>query len=176
MSSLVIAYPVLSSSDVQRIQQIRAQHDAEEASVLAPHFTLVFPFAAREQNQLLQHIKAQVKHWHTIPFVLRCALPSKDAFSEDTSVFLVPEEGFSAIIKLHDALYRGILASELRLDIPFLPHLTVGKIRDPWEAKALVDQLNSEPLAMQGMLETLEVITSENMAVETLERIPLLPD
>lgn len=88
--------------------------------------------------------------------------------------FLAPEEGFSALVKLHDALYRGMLASELRLDIPFLPHITVGKTSDPWEAKVLADQLNGQPRAIQGMLETLDVITYEKMTVQTLERIPLL--
>lgn len=175
MSYLVIAYPVLSFADTQWLQQIREQHDAELAQVVAPHFTLVFPLAAMEPQQVIQHVKAQVQSWQQIPFVLRCALPYKDALSEATSVFLVPEEGLSALINLHDALYRGVLASALRLDIPFLPHITVGMTRNPWEAKALADQVNREPLAIQGMLEALDVISFENMAVETLARIPFLP-
>jgi 2'-5' RNA ligase len=170
---LVIAYPTLSQQDRQWIQQIREQHDTELASVIAPHFTLDFPLVALEAKQLIEHAKAQVEHWSPIPFVLRCALPIKDALSEDTSVFLMPEEGFSALVNLHDALYRGVLASELRLDIPFLPHITVGKTSDPGFAKALADQLNQQSPAIQGRLETLDVIIYEKMTVQTLERIPL---
>jgi len=175
MPYLVIAYPVLSLSDAQWIQQIREQHDVDLASVVDPHFTLVFPLVDIKAKQLIQHVKAQVEHWTHIPFVLRCALPIQDAVSEQTSVFLIPEEGFSTLIKLHDALYRGMLASELRLDLPFLPHLTVGKTSDPGLAKTLADELNRQPLAIQGRLETLDVITYEKMTVQTLERLPLLP-
>jgi 2'-5' RNA ligase len=176
MPYLVIAYPTLSQQDRQWMQQVREQHDTELASVVAPHFTLVFPLVVLEAKQLIEHVKAQVEHWQHIPFVLRCALPIKDALSEEISVFLVPEEGFSAIVKLHDALYRGVLASELRLDIPFLPHITVGKTSDPWQAKALADQLNQQSPTIHGLLETLDVITYEKMTVQTLERIPLLSE
>jgi len=174
MPYLVIAYPTLSQQDQQWIQQLRTQHDRELASVVAPHFTLVFPLVDVDSDKLIAHVKAQVEHWPPISFVLRCALPIPDGAGEGTSVFLVPEEGFSALVKLHDALYRGILASSLRLDLPFLPHLTVGKTSDPWQAKALADQLNQQSPAISGRLEALDVIKYEQMTVETLERLPLL--
>src|SRR5579884_1692965 len=174
MPYLVIAYPTLVQQDRQWIQEIRAQHDRELASVVAPHFTLVFRLIDVEASKLIEHVKAVVERWRSIPFVLRCALPIPDGVSEETSVFLVPEEGFSALVKLHDDLYRGMLASALRLDLPFVPHLTVGKTRDPWQAKALADQLNQQSLALQGRLEALDVIEYKQMTVKTLERLPLL--
>jgi len=88
----------------------------------------------------------------------------------------VREQHDTELVKLHDALYRRALASELRLDIPFLPHITIGKTSDPWQAKALADQLNQQSLAIQGRLETLDVIMYEKMTVQTLERIPLVSE
>ncbi len=173
MPYLVIAYPTLCQEDRQWIQELRERYDTELASVVAPHFTLVFPIAHIQGKKLTEHVKAQVKDFHNIAFVLRCALPVKDVVSEETSVFLVPEEGFSAILKLHDTLYRGILASSLRLDIPFLPHLTVGKTSDLNQAKKLADVINQHPLAITGTIDTLDVIVLEHKHVETVEQIPL---
>jgi hypothetical protein len=50
----------------------------------------------------------------------------------------------------------------------------VGKTGDPGLAKELADQLNQQSIAIQGRLETLDVIRYEKMAVQTLERIPLV--
>lgn len=68
----------------------------------------------------------------------------------------------------------GVLASELRLDIPFLPHITVGKTSDPGLAKALADQLNQQSMAIEGRIEILDVIRYEKMTLQTLERVPLV--
>ncbi len=173
MPYLVIAYPTLSQEDRQWIQELRERCDTELASVVAPHFTLVFPLAHIQGKRLTEHVKTQVKHFQNISFVLGCALPVKDIVSEESSVFLVPEEGFSTILKLHDTLYRGILASSLRLDIPFLPHLTVGKTSDLTQAKKLADVINQHPLAIKGTIDALDVIVFKNKHVETVEQISL---
>lgn len=173
MPHLVLAYPTLTQEDRQWIQEFRERYDTELASVVAPHFTLVFPIDHIQVKKLTEHVKAQVTHLQNISFVLRCALPVKDVMSEETSVFLVPEEGFSAILKLHDTLYRGILASSLRLDIPFLPHLTVGKTTDLTQAKKLADFINQHSPAIMGTIDALDVILLEHRHVETVEQVPL---
>ena len=50
----------------------------------------------------------------------------KDVFSSLTHLFLVPNEGCSAFVILHDPLYTGSLTDSLRLDIPFISHLTIA--------------------------------------------------
>lgn len=73
---------------------------------------------------------------------MRCAIVVKDALSDNTHTFLTPDEGFREIVKLHDHLYRGALANELRLDIPFIPHITVAISPDANVCKRIADDIN----------------------------------
>lgn len=56
-------------------------------------------------------------------------------------VLLVQDEGFSEVVRLHDKLYTVILALELRLDIPFYPHIGIGSSTDVLACKRLADDL-----------------------------------
>jgi hypothetical protein len=85
----------------------------------------------------------------------------------------VPDEGYSEIVKLHDKLYDGPLAPELRLDIPFIPHIGIGNAIDPFACKKLADELNRKAFEIDGRIETLDVTWYEENKVETLERIEL---
>src|SRR3546814_14359565 len=49
-----------------------------------------------------------------VALAFRCALPVQDPDSGDTYVYLVPDEGFSALVRLHDRLYSGTLRSAER--------------------------------------------------------------
>jgi hypothetical protein len=49
-------------------------------------------------------------------------------------VFLVPDEGSGALSLLHDRLYSGLLAS-LRIDLPYVPHITIGRCSERQKAK-----------------------------------------
>ena len=172
MARLIIAYPQLTDTDYTWIQTIRRQHDPQ-VELVAPHITLVFPFAAIPQEHCVDHIMAATQGMHPVPLTFRCALVVKDDFSPITHVFLVPDEGFSALVKLHDRLYTSILATELRLDIPFIPHITIGGSTDPRIAKEIADQINHEGIAIKSRLSALDLILYENNTITTLHRIIL---
>lgn len=72
-------------------------------------------------------------------------------------VFLVPDEGYAAISLLHDQLYSGVLEASHRLDIPYIPHITIGTLVDRRHAKALCDQLNQAGVSISGKLRTLTI-------------------
>jgi 2'-5' RNA ligase superfamily len=174
MSLLVIGYPTVAEVDFRWMQQIRAQHDRLHYDVVTPHFTIVFPVVTIDQHVFLEHVKQRCHGWKKISFVLRCALIVKDAFNQYTHVFLVPDEGFSSIVRLHDALYTGPLASELRLDIPFLPHIGIGNALDPHMCKSLADQVNQKPVSIEGTIEALDVARHEGNKVKTIEHVALV--
>ena len=173
MSLLVLAYPTLSDSDLETIRAIRAEHDALYYDVVGAHFTIVFPEPTMDPKDFSDHVRKSVEGFGAFPFVLRCAVLVKDSFSDTTHVFLVPDEGYSAVVRLHDLLYRGPLAPSLRLDLPFIPHVGVGGYVDPAKSKALVDDLNARNLEIRGTVDVLDVVSYENDRVETLERIAL---
>lgn len=173
MSLLVLAYPEIDDKDRLWLQSLRAEYDERYYGVVEAHFTLVFPTAALNSRDLIVRVRDTVNDTQAVRFVLRCALVVPDEFSDTTHVFLVPDEGFSQIVKLHDRLYDGPLASELRLDIPYLPHVGVGNSGDAMRCKQLADELNREGFELEGWITTLDVAQLNRGKVTTLTVIPL---
>ncbi len=173
-SLLVVNYPTISAEDFDWIQTIRKQHDQLNWKVVDPHFTVVFPVFSLEEKAFIHHIKQAVKEIEPFDFVLRCAVLGDDAFSDFTHVFLVPDEGCSRIVKLHDRLYTGILTNELRLDIPFVPHIGIANSCNSQVCKYLVDDLNARSFEIKGRFEKLDIIWCENDKVSTIEQVSLI--
>jgi hypothetical protein len=138
-----------------------------------PHFTLVFPVTAIDEASLIRHTRRVAEESAAINFRLRTALAVKDPLSEATHVFLVPEEGFAAIVRLHDRLLTGPLADALRLDIPFIPHVTVAAFADAALAKSLADDLNGQPIAIDGEIGSITTVRYDRGAVTTIDRVDL---
>ncbi len=172
MSLLVLAYPELTPSDREWVESIRTQHDPRHAAVPA-HVTLVYPMDSIPVDAFVGAVSRQIAGIAPVSFVLRSALPFKDVTAEGTDVFLAPDEGFGALVRLHDQLYAGALASARRLDVPSIPHITVGRHGDPLMCKRLADRLNACPFAIHGRIATLDVVTREEQAVRTVARLAL---
>jgi hypothetical protein len=88
-------------------------------------------------------------------------------------VFLVPDEGYSQLSLLHDRLYTGVLAPHLRLDLPFIPHITIGTLSDRHLAKKLCDALNAQRLSIVGSVDALTVGEFANGKVLSVQSFPL---
>ncbi|MGE3268898.1 MAG: 2'-5' RNA ligase family protein, partial [Chloroflexota bacterium] len=73
----------------------------------------------------------------------------------------------------HDRLYTGPLASQLRLDVPYIPHVTVGMARDSLVCKGLADALNERAFLLAGSIDAIDVVSYEAGRVETLARVSL---
>lgn len=168
----VIAYPDLAPADRDWIERLRQRHDPNYRLVDA-HLTLVFPFAGLDPAALAQHVGAVAAACQPFDISLRCALIVRDAFSAQTHLFLVPDAGFSRVALLHDALYRGALASHLRLDVPYIPHITVGAFADPQAAKEAADELNRAGLDIGGRVARLSVVAVESPRVALLRQLDL---
>src|SRR3954466_15490962 len=109
---LVVSYPDATPEALAWVEAIRAEHHPRAAAIAA-HVTLVFPVAGLDPPTLIAEVQRQVAGTMRIRFTLRCALPCRDLTSEATDVFLVPDEGFGAMVRLHDRLYAGMLAPAL---------------------------------------------------------------
>ena len=173
MSLLVLAYPEIEKKDYDWIQKIRAKHDERYFNIVRPHFTLVFPVSNISEKILTEHVKSVIKAVKEFYFVFRCAQIVKDSFSDFTDVFLIPEEGYRIFIKLHDALYTGPLEQELRMDIPFIPHLGIANNPDPYYCKRIADQINKDNPEIVGAVTKLDIVSFENDTITTLKQIPL---
>lgn len=187
-----LALPEFSAADAEFIARFRRQHDALVDMVL-PHFTLVFACSAVPLEDYLAHVAqvtqvaqpaqpaqlTQLTHMasgqQAINFCIRHAQLGTDDVDDTAYVFLVPDEGHAALALLHDALYRGPLAPQLRLDLPYTPHVTIGRLRDRPRAKALVDELNTGGICLHGRVQALQVMAREGDVLKPLAVLELKP-
>ncbi len=173
MALAVVNFPSLSDSDFQWIQSIRKDHDELFYDVVNPHFTLVFSTEKLDTGSLIRHTESVIAKFGSFDFAARCATVGDPDFLDHAHVFLIPDEGFSDIVKLHDAFYTGPLRSELRLDLPFVPHIGIASKPEPEACKKLVDELNARDFEIRGRVEKIDVIAFDGESTETIERINL---
>lgn len=170
-----VAYPVISTADAAFIEAFRYEHDPLYRNVIAAHFTMVFGCSCLAEPEYTAHIKRIASDLDPIDFVCRHAmLYADDKDGGDTAyVFLVPDEGYSAISLLHDKLYTGVLQPYLKLEIPYIPHITIGTMKDLRAAKALCDDLNSKGVQISGRFDVLTICALEDGRINDLSPIQL---
>jgi 2'-5' RNA ligase len=170
MKLLAVAYPELNEKDYQLIESYRREHDTLY-EIIRTHFTLVFPVKDFSEKIFTAEIKNQLKGIDPFSFFIRSATINKDAFTENYYAFLVPDEGHSNIIKMHDKLYSGRLFPYQRLDIDFIPHITIGNSTNIMACKKMVDDWNSGDFEISGRITSLDIVNYEQAT--TLEKIKL---
>jgi hypothetical protein len=169
---LVIAYPQLAPDDFKKIQLYRERHDLL-FNVVEPHFTIVFPVLDLQLQDFMEEIEGHAKNISRFDFAIRCATINKDAFNKLFHVFLVPDEGYSRVVRMHDTLYRGRLKPYLRLDLDYIPHITIGNCRDKHQCKEMVDEWNKEEFLIRGTISGLTVVKYADGIVTKLKTVDL---
>lgn len=172
MAYLVIAYPELQQSDFDWIQDYRKQND-RQFSLVKPHFTLVFAVQDLDKESFLNEVKQKASSVMPFDFDLKVATINQDNSGGYYHEFLVPDNGYSSIIKLHDKLYSRLLKPYLRFDVDFIPHMSIGDNEDAQTSKRRVDELNEQGISIHGHVGSLDVLEYANGAVTTLEKIVL---
>lgn len=168
-----IAYLSVDAQAQAFIDGFRRQHDPQ-VDMVAPHFTMVFGCKAIAQVAHIDHVAAVAQHTPVIPFRCRYAMLGADDFDGKTAyVFLVPDEGNSAISRLHDRLYTGVLAGQLQLEVPYVPHITIASTQDRAAAKALCDGLNQAGIDIAGQLQSLTVGALKDGRLQAVAEHPL---
>lgn len=142
-------------------------------NIIEPHFTIVFSVPDMEVSKFIAEIRELSKGIAAIPFCIRCAVICKDSFSNNYDAFLVPDEGHSDVVKLHDRLYSGKLARHHRLDVSYIPHMSIAYSPDLRHIKDIVDNWNATEPPITGTIGSLDIINYENRAVTTIERLKL---
>lgn len=158
MSTLyTVSYPDVSPEASAFMESFRREHDLPYRDVVAAHFTMVFGCKTLALPDYTRHIAEVAEQSMAIRFTCRYAMLGADDFDDSAYVFLVPDEGYSGISLLHDRLYTGPLQPLLRLDIPFIPHITLGTLKDRAATKALCDELNRDGIRIEGTIRALTI-------------------
>ncbi len=157
MKLAIVAFPALDEDDREGIESFRGRHDPQ-ASRISLHFTLVFPFNA-EPDRIMSEVAAAARSMGPIPFTIRQTSVVRDTVGGGAwKVFLVPDEGWAQVARLHDRLYSGSLKGSLREDIPFAPHITVGAAADAQLAQEWAKTLEVPPRVIAGTLASIDVV------------------
>jgi 2'-5' RNA ligase len=172
MGLLAISYPDLKNGDLEWIQNIRSRFDPHY-ELVNPHFSLVFEVSDIKQDKFINHMRATCRNQSPIEFSLRSTTVTYSVGDEKYYLFLVPDEGNGEIIRLHDALYTGMLSKHLRLDIPYIPHITIGIFDEAGACKAAADEVNGERYEIWGKLDSVDIITLDGDNLESVQKISL---
>lgn len=149
-----VAFLDITPNDMRWLQFFREKHDSFYATV-DPHFTLVFGIRGLSQDEYLRHIEDVARSATQIRFVCRYATLGADDMDDKAYVFLVPDEGNAAISRLHDRLYGGPFKPFLRLEVPYIPHISIGSMKDFGRARALCEELNEHQVHIEGGISAL---------------------
>ncbi len=178
MALFVVAYPKLSDSDRKLISDIRARND-RQFEIIKPHITLVFPVDNIDSEKLCKHVEKVLCQFSTTELSFKSASVVYGKYEKQWYLFLMPDIGNEYIKKLHDALYTGVLAGELRSDIPFIPHITIGIFDNPTELDRLAEQLNRSNFIINSEITAIDVVLDEYgidqdiIGTKTIKRIDL---
>jgi len=173
VSLVVLCYPTLGDKHQRAMDDLRSEHDLIYKDVVRPHFTMVFPVRDMATDVLQEHVRIVSASSQSFRFACRYAMVHNDESNDNWYVFLVPDEGFSRIARLHDKLYVGILASQLRLDLPYVPHIGIATNTDRSACKLLADRLNRTGFEIDGLFQALTICEYNGAKVTDLQRIPL---
>lgn len=166
----VIARPHFDKGDAAWLTDIRARRTGNRG---APYFTLVFPGADLAPAAFAAEVRLRAKDIHRVRFHLRSALVVPEPLVGRHHVFLIPDEGFAAILKLHDALHAGKLETALQPQTPYLPHITVATTPDHMTARKLATSLNASGIDIGGVIESLVVEHRTGEVIKPIAEVPL---
>jgi len=166
----VIARPHFDKADLAWLTDIRSRRAGSRGP---PYFTLIFHGAPMTPTAFAEQVRKVAADVPRIRFHLRSALVVPEPTVGRFHVFLIPDEGFGAILKLHDALHVGGIEAALRSDTPYLPHITVATTTDYDIARKLAQALNMGGVDIPGHIEALEVERRAGDVVRKVAEVPL---
>jgi 2'-5' RNA ligase len=168
----VVNYPKIKASDHQWIDDFRKLND-DYYDLMDTHFTFVFPTFNVEKEKFIDEVKKQAEGIQKFNFRIKCAIRNNDRVLECFHVLLVPDQGFSEIVKLHDKLYSGLFKPYERLDLDFIPHMGIANSKDPKECKRMVDEVNAMEIDVFGTIDQLDIIEYKDKRISTIEGVKL---
>jgi len=118
----LLYYPKFDRRTEESIRAFRMKYDPF-ADSWEPHIPFIFPVPCDivDEGKFIKHVETVLKNW--APFSIRIGGFAK---SWDHWLFLLLKEGNEEAIALHDELYTGALAPQLRRDIDYVPHTGIG--------------------------------------------------
>ncbi|UFT98326.1 2'-5' RNA ligase family protein [Radiobacillus kanasensis] len=150
--------------NIDKLELWREKYDPLYGKI-APHVTLVFPFESELSSKMIgSHVSNALKEIK--PFELEF---SGFSVENDSFLFIDVERGYDTIVQLHNRLYTGILKQFLRKDLPFKPHLTIGRFVSDHACEEAFQVVSEENLTFQTAVTEVVVEVIEEDESSTVE-------
>jgi len=151
MEFAVVAFPKLECADL--VESVRRRFDPL-VGLLAPHVTVVFPFASDGAEQSLErHVAGVVADVSPFDIVVEPPIQGDDHY-----LLMELSRGAERFVDMHDRLYSGFLAEHRSTVHQYRPHVTVGHL-SPSEniGAALGEARDILPSPLRGRVDAVAV-------------------
>jgi 2'-5' RNA ligase len=155
----VVAWPMLAEADDTALRRLRAQYHPREATLIGPHFTLVFGAADGERERLetaLASLTGGRPFWFVLDRVVR----------HDAYLYATPGDGTERLVALYEKL--NPTGTE-----PFEPHITLGLFANAAHAEQVARIVERQHLPMHGRVEELALLHRNGEALDVLASVRL---
>lgn len=117
------------------------------------------------KDELIEHMENQLREISPFELMVKGA--------SDGYVFLDVKKGNDPMIELHDKLYSGILKPYHNRYIPYVPHITIGKLKDEKIYNAVVEDLSGFDVEFKIVIDrlTIEIIDDTEKSILEYEYI-----
>lgn len=169
---VVYVEPTFGPADRAWIDGIRAAHDPN-ARVVGPHATLVYPAPGFARAETFGHVAAAART--APPFGLGFAGVKAERAADGSGVYLylMATTGAAELRTLRERLLIGPLANANRMDIPYEPHVTLGRFREFDEAERIARRLDAEGRSIKSIATEATAVAYDGKAIRDIRRTPL---
>jgi hypothetical protein len=177
----VVARPEFKADAANFVQSVRDEFSDLQFNDkgFGVHVTLMFKM--REGLTVEQwdaHMANVLSTYEPFFMAFRCAITMPDLTdSKDQRyhVFLVPDEGFSNVVKLHNSLYTGELVAKLVHDVPYIPHILLGYHDEAAYCNQVVDFVNKKGTIV-GKVSTVKLFQDSGEGMQEIKTYTLTSD
>jgi len=170
MPVFVIAPLTLQPADAERVALLRKTYDPH-AAVVAPHVTMVYRVDDGLESEAIRWARIQAGAFAACSLRFTLATVARDYENSAWYLFLMPRQIPAALSELHRRLNSGPLQGAP--DVAFDAHLTLGQFQERVLAEAVARDSNGAGVAIEGRIETLEVLLFDGKAARNRTVLPL---
>ncbi len=156
------------TEDASMIQEYRLRYDSL-ANLVPPHITLMFPFSSGILSEVLKrHLIDSCKD------IGQFKISTGQAGVLPDNVIALPIlDGACELKKLHDSLYKGAFSDFLNVDLPYHPHITIGRFANLHATEQGLEEAKMMP-CLQGWVSEVyceEIAPDNSSIVESVVRL-----
>jgi len=153
----------------REIEAIRKKYDPFHKK-FRTHITLTFLFEDIPQKQLYEHIKKSIKGIKPFRIILKGIKKSPKEYC----LYLLIKKGKIPIIRIHKKLYSKLLTKWLRKEIPYLPHVTLGVLKNRSEIHNAIKEINKKKIEVEVNINKIYLLTlKKDNTIRCIKRFKL---